>query len=462
MIPFLDWPSFNQLLPLLPLVATTFTALTLFGLDEDHRQLRTGLNLAGAGLNLLFVAIMLWGIYHQQSYGVSLSLGAGLALTLRPDTLSMFFTALSALLWLITTVYAVGYLADSPQRRRFFGFFGLCVTATMGLAMAGNLFTFFVFYEMLTLVTYPLVVHRGDAASLRAGGIYLRYTLGGGALLLVGLVALHALVGPQAFREGGFVGELAVEQPVVATVIFWLLIIGCGVKAALFPLHGWLPTAMVAPAPVSALLHAVAVVKAGAFGITRVVFEVFGAEAVSNLGVDVWLATLAAITILYGSWCALGQQDIKRRLAYSTVSQVSYITLGVALAGPLGAVGGIVHLVHQGLMKITLFFCAGNYATALGIKRVDQLDGVGLRMPLTTAAFTLGAFGMIGAPPLAGFVSKWYLGLGSLEAQQPWLLVVLALSTLLNAAYFLPLVGRVWFAPPPSPVAAVPASGPRH
>ena len=228
-------------------------------------------------------------------------------------------------------------------------------------------------------------------------------------------------------------------------MIFALFIAGLGVKAARVPLHGWLPAAMAAPAPVSALLHAVAVVKAGAFGVMRIVLDVFGLERVVTLGVGLPLAALAALTILWGSARALQQQEIKKRLAFSTVSQVSYIILGIALASPFAVIGGLVHLVHQGLMKITLFFCAGIFDERAGITRVDALDGIGRQMPWTSVCFSIGAFGMIGLPPTAGFISKIYLGIGALQADAPWVLAVLAASTLLNAAYFLPLVYRIWF-----------------
>jgi multicomponent Na+:H+ antiporter subunit D len=228
-----------------------------------------------------------------------------------------------------------------------------------------------------------------------------------------------------------------------------VLILGLGVKAALVPLHGWLPHAMVAPAPVSALLHAVAVVKAGAFGIVRVVYDVYGVEFADRLGLLSGLAVAAAVTILYGSLRALMQDNLKKRLAYSTVSQVSYIALGTAILGPIATIGGVVHLVHQGLMKITLFFAAGNYAETLGVHKVSEMHGVGRRMPGTTLAFTIGALGMIGVPPIAGFVTKWYLGLGAVAAgQAAWVLPVLIASSLLNAAYFLPILYRAWFREP--------------
>lgn len=230
-------------------------------------------------------------------------------------------------------------------------------------------------------------------------------------------------------------------------IIFALLIGGFGVKAALVPLHGWLPQAMVAPAPVSALLHAVAVVKAGAFGIVRVVSDVYGLEFARELKLLTPLAIVASVTILYGSLRALLQDDLKKRLAYSTVSQVSYIVLGVAMGTPLAVIGGVVHLVHQGLMKITLFLCAGNLAERLKIHRVSEMDGVGRQMPWTMTAFTLGALGMIGVPPMAGFVTKWYLAMGAWEASQPWVIGVLVASSLLNSAYFLPILYAAWFRP---------------
>lgn len=442
--------SWNSWIPLLVIASSLLPGLVIFGLAEDRVGLRIRLNMAGALVKFVLVAWMLWGVYQGHSYETRLALLPDLDLVLRADPVSLLFVTLSTVLWLVTTVYAIGYLEDSPYRSRFFGFFSLCVTATVGVALAGNLITFLLFYELLTLATYPLVVHRGTKAARRAGQSYLVYTIFGGALLMLGTVWLYTLTGTLEFTSQGFLGGLGEAHRPALTMIFTLLIGGLGVKAALVPLHGWLPQAMVAPAPVSALLHAVAVVKAGAFGIVRVVYDVFGMEFAAGLGVTQPLAWLAAFTIIYGSLRALFQDDLKRRLAFSTVSQVSYIILGVAIAGPVATVGGLVHLVNQGLMKITLFFCAGNLAETLGIHKVSEMSGVGRRMPWTMAAFTIGAFGMIGAPPIAGFVTKWYLGLGALEAGQGWVIFVLAGSSLLNAAYFLPILHAAWFRNPPS------------
>lgn len=437
--------SWNTALPLLVLCSSLVPGIIIFNLPEQRRSLRTALNLAGAAIKLVLIGFMLAGVARGERYEFRHAILPGLELVLHAEALAMLFVTLSAALWFLTTLYAVGYLEGAPNRSRFFGFFSLCVTATVGIAMAGNLFTFFFFYELLTLSTYPLVVHRGTSSALRAGDFYLAYTLAGGAVLLTGVVWLYGLLGQVEFVPGGTASALGPAYANQLRLIFLLLIIGVGVKTALVPLHGWLPRAMVAPAPVSALLHAVAVVKAGAFGVVRVVYEVFGVALTQSLGLLTPLAVAACITIIWGSLRALWQDDLKRRLAYSTISQVSYIVLGIALYGPIGTIGGLVHLVHQGIMKITLFFCAGNFAETLGVHKVSEMDGVGRRMPLTTAAFSVGALGMIGVPFTAGYVSKHYLSDGAAAADMAWAGWVLLTSSVLNAAYFLPILYRAWF-----------------
>lgn len=428
------------------LLSSFIPGIIIFGLPEKKHRLRTILNLCGSILKIILILVMDTGIYFGHNFEIRLPIIPGVELLLNGDPLSALFATLSSVLWLLTTIYAVGYLEGSPNRSHFFGYFSLCVTVTIGIALAGNLITFLLFYEMLTLTTYPLIIHRGTKKSLRAGRNYLIYALSGGAVFLFAVVALQTVIGPTDFTGAGFPATFIDTHATVLALIFGLLIIGVGVKAALVPLHGWLPQAMVAPAPVSALLHAVAVVKAGAFGILRIVLDVYGPQNLLLLGVLPLLATVASITILYGSLRALQQDDLKRRLAFSTISQVSYIALGISLIDqPLAVIGGLVHLVHQGLMKITLFFCAGNLAETLGIHRISEMDGVARRMPLTMAAFSIGALGMIGIPPTVGFVSKWYLGLGGLAAGNWWVIVILAVSSLLNACYFLPILTRAWF-----------------
>lgn len=441
--------NWNSALPLLIVGSSLLPGIVIFFLAEERVVARTALNMTGALVKMVLVGFMLWGVYYGEQFEIRIPMLPDLDLVLRAGPLAMLLVTLSSVLWLVTTIYAIGYLENSPHRSRFFGFFSLCVTATVGLSLAGNLLTFLLFYELLTLATYPLIVHRGTEVARLAGRNYLAYTLAGGALLLLSTVWLYSLSGTLEFTTRGFLSGLDDTHHPALILIFIMMIAGLGVKAALIPLHGWLPQAMVAPAPVSALLHAVAVVKAGAFGIVRVVHDVYGIEFASSLGVTLPLAIVASATIIYGSLRALFQVDLKRLLAFSTVSQVSYIALGVALAEPVATIGGLVHLVHQGVQKITLFFCAGNLAETLGIHKISEMRGVGRRMPWTMAAFSIGAFGMIGAPPLTGFVSKWYLGSGALEAGLDWVVLVLAASSLLNAAYFLPILHAAWFKSPP-------------
>jgi multicomponent Na+:H+ antiporter subunit D len=440
----IDW---GPILPVLLLATSLVPAAIIFVLPEHAEVPRRVVNVAGALLKVALVGVLVLGVFAGNEYEWRGAFLPGIDLVLRVDPIPLLFISLSALLWLTTTVYAVGYLADDTHRARFFGFFSLCVTATVGIALAGNLVTFLVFYELLTVTTYPLVVHEGDDRARAGGRAYLLYTVTGGAILLVGIVWLHTLAGTLDFGRADLLSPLLETHRGSLIAIFALLIGGLGFKAALVPLHGWLPQAMVAPAPVSALLHAVAVVKAGVYGIVRVVYDLYGLDLADELGVLAPLGVVAAVTIVYGSLRALAQTDLKKRLAYSTVSQLSYIVLGVSVLGLTSITGGLVHLVHQGIMKVTLFYCAGNLAKGLGATRIADLHGVGRRMPLTMAAFTIAAVGMVGIPPTAGFVTKWYLGLGAVEAGQPWIVAVLVASSLLNAAYFLPIVARAWFRP---------------
>lgn len=441
----MEW---NSLLLILILFSSLVPGILILLLDEEQVYLRSFLNLFGAIAKVGLVAWVFVGFFQGEEYSFIFGLAPDLTFALKVDHLGLLFAALSSVLWLVTTIYAIGYLEGGKHRRRFFAFFSLCVTASTGIALSGNVVTFFVFYEFLTLSTYPLVVHRGDEKAVEAGRTYLWYTIGGGTVLFLGVVGLFVSVGPVYFGQTEIISGLISENQLQLTILFYLMLIGLAVKAAIFPLHGWLPTSMVAPAPVSALLHAVAVVKAGAFGIIRLVFDVYGVETATELKLLTPLAIFAAFTIVYGSVKALFQDDFKKLLAYSTVSQLSYIALGVAVTGIISTTGAVVHLVHQGIMKITMFFAAGNVAETYGRYNISQLNGIGRYMPLTMGAFTIAAFGMIGLPPVAGFVSKWYLGLGAIEAGSYWVLFILLLSSAMNAAYFLPILYRAWFCEP--------------
>ncbi|MGY6744725.1 MAG: monovalent cation/H+ antiporter subunit D family protein [Cecembia sp.] len=438
----------NSLQLLLILISSLIPGIVILLLEEKQVFARNFLNLFGAIAKVVLVAWVFAGYLRGESYTYIFGLAPDLTFALHIDQLGLLFATLSSVLWLVTTIYAIGYLKGGKHQRRFFAFFSLCVTSSTGIALSGNVLTFFVFYEFLTLSTYPLVVHRGDDKAVEAGRSYLWYTIGGGTVLFLGVVGLFVLAGPIYFGQTEIIASLAPENGLQLSIIFFLMLSGLAVKAAIFPLHGWLPISMVAPAPVSALLHAVAVVKAGAFGIIRLVYDIYGVETSEQLNLLTPLAVFAGFTIIYGSVKAFYQDDFKKRLAYSTISQLSYIALGVAITGVLSTTGAVVHLVHQGIMKITMFFAAGNVAETYGFYRISQLNGIGRKMPLTMGAFTIAAFGMIGLPPIAGFVSKWYLGLGAVEAGSYWVVLILLASSALNAAYFLPVVYRAWFCEP--------------
>jgi multicomponent Na+:H+ antiporter subunit D len=318
----------------------------------------------------------------------------------------------------------------------------------MGIAFAGNLFTLFIFYELLTLATYPLVTHAGDDSAREGGRMYLGYLLGTSVIfLLLALVWTWSLTGTLDFRTGGILAGAV--TPGTASILLVLFIFGIG-KAAVMPFHLWLPAAMVAPTPVSALLHAVAVVKAGVFTVLKVVIYIFGIDFLAEVPATQWLMYVAAATILLAALVALRQDNLKLRLAWSTISQLSYIVLCTLLITPLGIVGGGLHIVMHAFAKITLFFCAGAILVTTHKTRISEMNGIGRRMPWTMAAFTVGALSMIGIPPTAGFISKWYILLGAINAQQMFAVSVIIVSTLLNAAYFLPIVYAAFFRPPES------------
>ena len=438
----------NHTILFLLLASSALPALIIFLLPKEHELSRNSINLLGVLFKIFFVYLLLDGLIRGETFYYSFAFTPHTSFVLKVDHLSILFATLSSILWLFTTIYAIAYFDKSKNQNRFFGFFSLCVTATIGLSISGNLFTFFIFYELLTLTTFVLILHTQSIEAKKATLIYLVHTLIGGLFFLSALVILQSISGDMEFTNGGYLKQFESASPLLLQVTFTLLLIGVGVKAAIFPLHYWLPSAMAAPAPVSALLHAVAVVKAGAFGLIRIVYEVYGVEFAQELHLLWMVLAVAIVTILFGSIMALFQSDLKKRLAYSTISQVSYILLGIGLFGPMGTIGGMIHLVHQGVMKITLFFCAGAFAKLYNIKKITQLNGLGTLMPLTSFAFSVAALGMIGIPITAGFLSKWYLAMGVLETELFWVLGVIALSSLLNALYFLPLLYRIWFLAP--------------
>lgn len=439
----------------LHVVLVSLLAALLIGASGRYPNLRETWTFAAALLKFGLVVSLLPPILEGKvvRYNAAAVL-PGLDLAFRVDALGLTLALTASFLWIITSAYAVGYMRSRGEhsQTRFYMCFAVALAATMGAAFASNVFTLFVFYEVLTVSTYALVAHQGTAEAVRGARRYLAYLLGTSILFFLPAVFLtYSYAGTLDFAAGGVLAGKA--SPAVITVIFVLFLAGIA-KAGLMPFHLWLPSAMVAPTPVSALLHAVAVVKVGVFSVVRVVLDVFGVDLLGELGLGVLLAYFASFTIIAASVIALRQDNLKLRLAYSTVSQLSYIVLAVALLTPGGITSSVLHISIHAFGKITLFFVAGAIYVAAHKKYVSELDGIGRRMPLTMAAFTLGALSMIAVPPLGGFVSKWYLILGAVEAHLLPVILVMVLSTLLNAGYYLPIVYAAFFKPAPAREAA--------
>ncbi len=380
----------------------------------------------------------------------------GMPLAFHIEPLGMIYAMIASSLWILNSIYSIGYMRGNEEKHqtRFYVCFALSIASVMGIAFAGNMFTLFVFYEALSLATFPLVTHKGTPEALRSGRVYLGILMGTSVcLMLPAMVATYVYTGTLDFTPGGvFTQPLAdgVLSPALFGLIFAMYIYGIG-KAALMPAHRWLPAAMVAPTPVSALLHAVAVVKAGVFSVVKVSVYIIGVDQLRLYGQGGWLIYVAGASIVIASFIALFQDNLKRRLAYSTISQLSYITLGAALLFPVSVRAAALHIAAHAFGKITLFFAAGSIYTAAHKTKVSELDGIGRKMPWTMGAFAIGTISMIGLPPTAGFISKWYLMNGAWSAQSGFAIAVLCTSTLLNAAYFLPIVYRAFFRKPPEP-----------
>lgn len=414
-------------------------------------NVREALTLATGGLLLLVVLNLLPGVLAGEAVEVVLGEPLpGLPVALGAEPLGMIFALVASFLWIVTSVYAIGYMRGHHEtnQTRFYACFAVAIGSAMGIAFAGNLLTLFIFYETLTLSTYPLVTHHGNEAARRGGRVYLGLLITTSiGFLLPAIIWTWHLAGTLDFRQGGILAGQAGAG--TTAVLFALYAFGVG-KAALMPFHRWLPEAMVAPTPVSALLHAVAVVKAGVFTVLKVVVYIFGIDHLSATGASGWLLYLAGATILIASLVAMRQDNLKARLAYSTVSQLSYVLLGAMLASTAGVVGSAMHIAMHAFGKITLFFCAGAIMVATHKTEVSQMSGLGRRMPLTMFAFLVGSLSIIGLPPGGGMWSKWFLALGTLEAGQLTLLAVLMLSSLLNIAYLLPIPVRAFFGRPPA------------
>lgn len=438
----------NSLIPIWA-CAVSLLAVIPITLAGKHQNLREGFTFAAGIAKLLLVASMIPIVLDGKVVVATLfHILPTVPLEFRVDGMGLLFALVASSLWIPTSLYGIGYMRglNEHSQTRFFAFFAISLSATLGVAFAGNLLTLYVFYEMLSLATFPLVTHHQDKEARTGGRTYLSHLL----TTSIGF-ALPALIfcyfksgGDLTFTLEGFLAGQVTEKE--ALVVLLLLTFGFA-KNGLMPFHSWLPGAMVAPTPVSALLHAVAVVKVGVFCVLRVFTGVFGLEMLKKMDTSVVVSWIAAFTVIVSSLIALTQDSLKRRLAFSTIGQLAYIILGISLLSPAGTTGSMLHIVMHAFGKITLFFCAGAIFVATGKKYISQMTGIGRQMPLTMAAFFIGSLSVTGLPPTGGFISKFYLVLGTAQADQLPLLIVFLISTILNAAYFLPIAVKAFFPP---------------
>lgn len=434
-------PDLILLAMAIPLIGAVL--IVLAGNSPNLRETITCLT----AISLFAVVVSLVsGVFHGERPAVSLvEILPGLDIRFEIEPLGMMFACIASGLWILNSIYSIGYMRAKKEhaQTRFYACFAIAIFGALGVATAGNMMTLFIFYEVLTVSTYPLVAHHQDAEARRSGRVYLGILLGTSiGLQLVAIIWTWYATGTLDFRDGGILDGY-IEGPLVGLMLL-LYVYGIG-KAALMPLHRWLPAAMVAPTPVSALLHAVAVVKAGVFTVLKVIVYIFGAEFLRETGTGDWLMYIAGATVLLASFVAMTKDNLKARLAYSTVSQLSYVILGAALFTPLSVVGAGMHIAMHAVGKITLFFCAGAIYVASGKTEISDMKGIGRVMPVTLFAFFVGALSVIGLPPMGGSWSKYYLALGAYDAGELVFIGVLMLSSLLNVAYLLPVVGRGYF-----------------
>jgi len=430
-----------QLCIIIPFLATL--AIVAAG---RYPNLRESVTLSTCVVLIFIVVTLYQGISSGESISVYWwELLPGLTISFDIEPLGMLFALVASFLWLVTTCYAIGYMRSHQEKNqtRFYVCFAVAIGAVMGLAFSANLFTLFIFYEVLTLSTYPLVTHAGTEKAKKGGRIYLGVLLTTSIVFfLLAIVSTWLIAGTLDFKLGGIFDDDV--DKIIASTLLVLFIFGIG-KAAIMPFHRWLPAAMVAPTPVSSLLHAVAVVKAGVFTVLKVCIFIFGLDLLAELPSTQFLLYLAGASVLLASLIAMRQDNLKARLAYSTVSQLGYITIGALLATSSGVIGSSMHIAMHAFGKITLFFCAGAILVTLHKSKISEMRGIGLQMPITMIAFFIASLSIIGVPPTGGTWSKWYLMMGTIETEQFVLMVVLMLSSLLNIAYLLPIPFHAFF-----------------
>ncbi|KJR99382.1 MAG: monovalent cation/H+ antiporter subunit D [Desulfobulbaceae bacterium BRH_c16a] len=429
---------------LIPLVGTLGVMF-----KGDNENIREGISSVSSILLLLVVASMIPEVWHGKTLIFHMfTILPGVTVTLRADSMSMIFALVASSLWTIAVFYSMGYMRGLKEhaQTRFNACFALAIFGAIGVAFSDNLFTMYLFYEIVSVCTYPLVAHHQDEEGYNGGRKYLVYlTATAKAFLLPAMILIYVLTGTLDFAPNISTGIFPADVNAALVIMLYIFCIFGFAKNGIMPFHHWLPGAMVAPTPVSALLHAVAVVKVGVFCTTRVMLYVFGTDTMHALNLGIPTAYFVGFTVLVASIIALSKDNLKARLAYSTVSQLSYIIMGVALLTDPGIQGGLIHIVNHGFSKITLFFCAGAIYVVTHKKNISEMDGLGKSMPFTFGAFAIASLSMIGAPPVAGFITKWNLLIGSVQAHQLGILLLLIASTMLNAAYFAPITYRAFF-----------------
>lgn len=438
----------QTILSIKPLIAVlvSLVAAPLIMKSGNRPNLREFWSVLAGVIKFSIVMSMVPAIFAGNTIEYTLvSFYQGIDIKFRVDALGLLFATVSSFLWIVTSFYSIGYMRANKEhaQTRYYTCFAISLSSTIAVAFSANLITLFVFYEILSLATVPLVGHKETPEAQEGARKYFLYLLSlSKTFLLSGIIIVYMVAGTTDFASHGLLSNT--QGSTLLFVAFFLFLFGFA-KCGIMPVHNWLPSAMVAPTPVSALLHAVAVVKVGVFSVLRVVFHIYGVDLMSRMNLGITAAYVASFTIVVASIIALSKDNLKARLAYSTVSQLSYVILGAVLLTPSSMTGGIVHIANHAFSKITLFFCAGSLYSSAHKTEISQLSSIGKKMPWTMAAFFIASLSMIGVPPVAGFISKWYIAIGAIEAKEMPILMFLLFSTVLNAAYFLPITFKAFF-----------------
>lgn len=424
-----------------------FVVALVLAIRKYEPKTRNKVVIWGIFINFIFVVLNIFVFKNTRIH--VLTLNELVDIYLKIDMIGLVFCFLVSILWIFTSIYSTEYMSHERKANRFFVFFTATLGVTIGISFSGNLITLYLFYELLTLVTFPLVIHAGNENALKSGYKYLIYSFAGAASSLFGMLLVFSKTQSLDFIAGGLIQSIDTQETIYYLTAYMLIFLGFGVKAGLVPFHSWLPSAMIAPTPVSALLHAVAVVKSGIFSLTRITYFIFGPLAIIAIKGNIFALIFILLTILTGSFLAIHQNNLKKRLAYSTISQLGYIMLGLVVFNPDSFAGGMLHMIFHALIKITLFFCVGAIMHITHKTEINEIQGLGKQQPKLMWCFSLSAISLIGIPPTNGFVSKWYLATGGLQYGSIMVPIVLLLSALLTAGYLFPIISTAFFKPIP-------------